>query len=208
MTEIFNNFGDIILNIFIMIFSFLFFGGVAFGVFKLFMRFKQYTEFLCIIWKNDAFGQLIEVTDGAGIFTDGKTKNKRFFLKKANVGLNPDNVPYVQRGNKRIVYLRQDGLKNFSFVRPVIHNQNVSLEVGEEDVNWAINAYERQKNIFAQNLLMQYLPFIILAFVSIVILIIFIYFFKNFGVLADAAVALKEAAQALAQAKSGTMVIQ
>ena len=43
---------------------------------------------------------------------------------------------------------------------------------------------------------MQYLPFMMLAFVSIIILVMFIYFFKEFDTLKDVAIALKEAALA------------
>ena len=40
-----------------------------------------------------------------------------------------------------------------------------------------------------------------------IILIIFIYFFKEFGVMKDVAVAFADAAQSLAQARSGTLVM-
>jgi len=198
--------GDIAVNILILLFGLIFIGGVCFGLFLLVRRRKQYNQFKCIIWGRDAFGQLTETTDKAGIFVDTKTKNKRFFLKKAHVGLNPDNVPYIQSGKVKIVYLLRTGLKNFQFIRPLIAD-NFSIDVGEEDVNWAVNAYERQKKLFSSNVLLQYMPFIGLVFVSLIILIIFIYFFKDFAVLADVAEALKEAAQAFAQAQAGTVIV-
>ena len=46
-----------------------------------------------------------------------------------------------------------------------------------------------------------------LILTTLIILITFIYFFKDFDVLRDVAVALKEAAQAISQANSGTTVI-
>jgi hypothetical protein len=147
-------------------------------------------------------------TDRGGIFVDSKTKNKRFFLKKANVGLEPDNIPYKFIGKHKTVYLLRDGLKNFRYFDiNTTGNPEITVNVGEEDVNWAINAYERQKRLFSQTLLMQLMPFIALAFVSIIILIIFIYFFKDFAVLKDVALSLKEGAQELAKAKAGTTVI-
>ena len=180
--------------------------GAAFWMFQLK---KKYSQFKCTIWERDGFGQLSQKHDDAGIFIDSKTNNKRFFMRKANVGLEPDNIPYVigHRGSK-FVYLYRTGLKNFAFIKPNIStNGRILLSVGEEDVNWAINAYERQKKIFSNNLLMQYLPFIALAFVSIIILVIFIYFFKDFDVLKDTALALGEAARALAAANSGTVIL-
>jgi uncharacterized membrane protein len=178
-------------------------------VYWLWMQKKRYSQFRCIVWERDGFGQLKMLFDDAGIFVDKKTNNKRFFMKRANVGLEPDNIPYLPSDTGvKYVFLLRTGLKNFTFIRPNIGPQgDVVLKVGEEDVNWAINAYERQKKIFQQSTFMQYLPFIALAFVSIIILIVFIYFFKDFGVLRDAAVALKEASANLAAAKAGTTVL-
>ena len=104
------------------------------------------------------------------------------------------------------VWLYRTGLKNFQYVDlNITPNPGATITVGEEDVNWAINAYERQKKLFSTTLLMQLMPFIMLAFVSIIILIIFIYFFKEFSTLKDMAVAMGEAAQIIAQARTGVI---
>lgn len=172
-----------------------------------YLRWKKFQQYRVIIWERDGFGQLQETYDRAGIFVDGKTKNKRFFLRKANVGLDPDQVPYLPGGKNKVVYLYRTGLKNFRFIKPRIQEKSMSLEVGEEDVNWAVNAYERQKKLFSNSIWMQIMPYMVIAFVSIVILIIFIYFFRQFGTLQQTAVALHEAAQALAQASGASIVI-
>ena len=198
--------GDIAVNILILLFGLIFIGGLCFGLFLLVRRRKQYNQFKCIIWGRDAFGQLTETTDKAGIFVDAKTKNKRFFLKKAHVGLNPDNVPYIQSGKVKIVYLLRTGLKNFQFIRPLIAD-NFTIDVGEEDVNWAVNAYERQKKVFGSSMLLQYMPFIVLAFVSIIVLVIFMNLFKKFDVLGEIAASMSQAATAMAQAQTGTVVL-
>jgi len=195
------------LNILIVVISILIVGAFVIVLTLLYLKWRRYQEYKCVVWEEDGFGQLNENIDSAGIFVDAKTKNKRFFMRRANVGLNPDNVPYIPtRGGKKVVYLLRTGLKNFTFIKPRI-KQTLTLQVGEEDVNWAINAYERQKRLFNQNVLLQYMPFIALGFVSIIILIMFIYFFKDFAVLKEVAVSLKEAAVAMAQAKAGTVVI-
>lgn len=201
--------GGTLLNIGIMLIVIVVLAGITYGVTFLFLRYKQYNEFRCVILHRDGFGQLVEKSDTAGIFVDKKTNNKRFFMKKNNVGLNPDNVPYLPgTGGKKTVYLSQVGLKNFRFIHFNLNNPNeFGVSVGEEDVNWAINAYERQKKMFSQSMLMQLMPFMIIAFVSIIILVIFIYFFKNFGVLKSVAQELHHAAEAIAQAKSGTTII-
>ena len=181
------------------------FALTGFGVW-LFLKWKKYQQYKCIIWERDGLGNIRQYSDNAGIFVDKKTNNKRFFLQRSNVGLEPDNVPYVIMDNKKLVYLIRRGLKNFQYIKPVISAEGFEFKVTEEDVNWAINAYERQKKIFQENKFMQYLPFILLAFVSIIILIVFIYFFKEFGVLREVAVALRQTAEALVQYKSGVVL--
>lgn len=199
---------DIVISVAIMIVGILFGGGlIAFGLIAYFQH-KKYNQFDFVIWGRDSFGQLVEEKDTGGIFVDKKTNNKRLFLKKNNVGLDPDNVPYISIGGRKKVYLLKLGLKNFRYIKPKVDFNGLAFIVGEEDVNWAINSYERQKKVFGQNWLLQYLPFMALAFVSIIILIMFIYFFKQFPVLKDIALAMKEAAQQLAAAQGGTVILQ
>lgn len=203
----------IALSIVILILSVLFIGGVVIGFIFLYKNWKRFNEFSCIIWEENGFGQLTETRDKAGIFVDSKTNNKRFFIKKANVGLDPDKVPYVPTigggyfSAPKTVYLYRTGLKNFHFIKPNIQSPKITLTVGEEDVNWAINAYDRQKKLFSTSKLMQFLPYIAIAFVSIIILVMFIYFFKEFGTLKEMAVEFKEVAKILKQIKLGTNII-
>jgi len=185
------------LNVGIIIISGVLIGGAVIGIAYFLMKYKRYKQFKCVVWEKDAFGQTKENYDDAGIFVDRKTKNKRFFMKKYNVGLEPDNIPYVQSGKTKTVYLHRTGLKNFTFIKPVITSSGVNFSVGEEDVNWAVNAYDRQKRLFSTNVLLQYMPFIALAFVSIIILATFIYFFKEFTTLKVVAERLHDTALAL-----------
>lgn len=201
------NITNIASNIGMLLLLTIFFGAVAFGAMFAMAQYRKWSQFTCVIWGKDGFGQIVEKPDRAGIFVDRKTKNKRFFMRKAKVGLECNNIPYIQKGNRKIVYLLQIGLKNFKFIKPTIANKQMVFDVGEEDVNWAINEYERQKKLFDNNLLLQYMPFILLGFVSIIILIMFIYFFKQFPVLAQTAEALKEASVAYAQSQGGTVVL-
>jgi len=195
------------LNFAIIIFVMMVIGAVLILATKIYLKWKQYNEYSITIWKVDKYGQRTESYDSAGVFIDPKTKIKRLFLRRNNVGLNPDNIPFTSAGSKKVVHLLQTGLKNFHYINLHIENPKVTLSVGEEDVNWAINDYERQKSLFDTNKFLQYMPYIAIAFVSIIILITFIYFFKDFDVLKDTAIALREAAQAISQANSGTTVI-
>ena len=186
----------------------LFVGGLAVLVTWLYLKWKRYQQFEIEIWQRDGLCQLNVKYDKGGIYVDSKTKNKRLFIKKHGVGLDPDNVPYMPSGkNKKKVLLLQTGLKNFRYIKPIITGGMMSFVVGEEDVNWAINSYERQKKMFGDTWLAQYLPFMIIAFVSIIILILFIQLFKVAPDLRDAAVALKEASIAMAQSRSGTVLV-
>lgn len=194
------NFGIILL---ILLFVFVLIGFFIYAL----IQYKKWSQFKCIIWGRDGFGQLVEKTDRAGIFVDSKTKNKRFYLKKSNVGLDCNNIPYIQHGKQKRVYLLQIGLKNYKFIKPTISGDVFNFDVSEEDVNWAINAYDKQKKLFNQNILLQYMPFILLAFVSMIILIMFIYLFKQFPIMLQIAKALKEAATTYAQGQAGTVVL-
>jgi len=198
------------LNIGVIVGVLLIVGAVLIIITLAVLKWKKYQQFDCIIFEKDGFGQLREKADKAGIFVDKKTQNKRFFLRKNNVGLEPDNIPYIstQKG-KKIVYILQTGLKNFTFLRFNIDTDidKFKISVGEEDVNWAINAYERQKKLFSTSLLMQLMPYIGIAFTSIIILVIFIYFFKGFGDLKVMAEALRDMSGHVENIKAGTTVI-
>jgi len=183
---------------------FIIIGAVWFYITKV----KKFKEFKVIIWEKDGFGQLTEKYDQAGIFVDRATGNKLLFLRRANVGLTPDNIPFLPtRGKQPVIYLLQTGLKNFRYLKPVVDDGLLTFTVGEEDVNWAVNSYERQKKMFSQSWLAEYLPFMILAFVCMVILILFVYLFKQFPLIKEMMVEMKEIAKAIAQAKAGTVVV-
>lgn len=196
------------LNVVIMILSIVLLTGVILGAFWLWDKKQKYSQYNCVILERDGFGQLRQTYDKAGVFVDKKTNNKRFFMKKNNVGLTPDNIPYIPTAKGKTVYLIKHGLKNFAYINFNITKDNtgITLETGEEDVNWAINAYERQKKLFQQSMLMQLMPFIIIAFVTIIIMVIFIYFFKDFATLKDMAQALQQAAIEIGKYKAARVV--
>lgn len=195
-------------NIAIIIIVIALLAGAVIGTIFVLNNWRKYKQFAVEIWQKDGFGQFTVKYDDAGIFVDPKTQNKRLFLKKNNVGLNPDNIPYMRTdGGKKKVYVLQTGLKNFQYIKPVIRDDLITFTVGEEDVNWAVNAYERQKKMFAQSWIAQYLPFIMLAFVCMIILILFVQLFNKFPIILEMIKEMKEVARALAQAKSGTVVI-
>ena len=95
----------------------------------------------------------------------------------------------------------QSGLKNFQFLKPSVSgNPGIVFNVQEEDVAWAVNAYERHKKAFQQNLLQQIMPIIGMAFVFMLIVVCLYFIFKNFGTLSDTANAFNAAAETFTKA--------
>ena len=170
--------------------------AIFIGLYFLFRNINRFRGFRVIIWEVMESGGIRESYDKAGIFLSSKTGNKLFFLKGVGVGLNPDKLSYIQDAKgKKVVYLLRYGFKNFVFINPVVSDVGkINFKVGEEDVNWAVNSYEANKKRFSQSLLFQLLPFMVLALVCIIILILMISLFKNFSVLGTLADRLGEIA--------------
>jgi len=195
-------------RVIIIMLSVVIIGVIAFVGYLKYKDYKRYTD-VCIILEK-AGDNVVMDKDLGGVFIDNKTNNKRFFLKKHQVGLDPDNIPWVP-GSKgqRYVYLLRVGLKNFRYLNMRIPaDGKFIITVGEEDVNWALNAYEKYKKIFGSTLLQQLLPYIGIALMGVFILAMFVLLFNKIGILTEVAKAFEEAAKAFAQAKSGTTVIQ
>ena len=179
-------------------------------------REKRYDTKTFIIDVDYETGQIngIKPFGRAGVFVDGKTKNKRFFLKGDTVGLDPDKVPYINLiggsspiAPRRGVIMIQTGLKNFRFIRPTINaNKTLLFKVGEEDVNWAINAYERQKKVFGTSLLEKILPYIPLVIITFGLVVIIVTVFKNLPAVKELLVEMKGITENLARAQMGTVV--
>ena len=196
------------LLLFIWIAVFFLVGILGFAAWYITRHYMRYSQYECFIFYKDGFGQLSYKKDKAGIFVDPKTKNKRFFLKKNNVGLSPDNVP-VLPGTKNTVFLAQYGLKNFSYVRIKMDDiDKIMFNVGEEDVNWAVNAAEREEKKWrVKDRLLQYMPYISLALVAIIILVMFIYLFKEIPSMLGEMKQILLEAQKLSAMNQGTTVI-
>lgn len=179
-------------------------------IFYFFMKKKKHGEsYKVIIYSQDGFGQITQRNDTATIHVDSVTKNKRLFVKNANVGLEADKIPYTM-GSKgeKTVYLLQTGLKNFRFITVEIDVPLIDLKVGEEDVNWALNEFDRSIKMFeSKNFLKEWGPYIMFLISVFAIVILLILLFNKFSVIESASQNLKEAAQYIAQAKSGTIVM-
>lgn len=205
---IIQNLGQSAVGLVVLIIAVLILVGIVVAITLMILNARKFKQFNVVIWQRDGFGQFIQKHDEGGIFVDKKTGNKRLFLKNANVGLTADNLPYLPtvKGSKYI-YLLQTGLKNFKFLKPNISGDFINFTVGEEDVNWAVNDYDALKKRFNSSWLQQYLPFIILGFTIMVMLIMFIYIFNKLPLFLDIAKEMKNVAELLAAAKTGTTII-
>lgn len=170
-------------------------------------------KYIIRIFSKDANGQIIQLKDDkAGIFLDKKTQYRLFKLKRNKFALDPDNIPYILTvKGKMLVYLLQTGLKNYQYLTPQIHsNPGLVFNVEDEDVAWAINAWERYKNPYANTVWSQIAPFIGMAFVFITVVVALYFIFTKAGFNADLLRDLADAAIQLKQggAVSGTTVVQ
>ena len=171
-------------------------------IIRYYKKVLRYKEYAVKIFTTDGAGNIWIKRDNGGVFEERRTKARRLWLKKAEVGLSPDNIPFIMNQNgKKEVYLLQTGAKNYRYLKFDINNQQFGFKVGEDDVNWGLLTYEINKRQFQNDKLLQYMPYISLVLVSMVILIMFIYLFRNFGV-------LKTAAQYLAEATKNMKMIQ
>lgn len=200
--------GQSAIGLVVLIVAVLILVGIVVAFTLMVLNSRKFKQFKVIIWQRDGFGQYIQKHDEGGIFVDRKTGNKRLFLKFAKVGLTPDNIPYLPTGKGvKFIYLLQTGLKNFKFIKPNISGEFINFTVGEEDVNWAVNDYDAQKKRFNSSWLQQYLPFIILGFTIMVMLIMFVYIFNKLPLFLEIAKEMKNVAELLVQARTGTTVI-
>ncbi len=188
-------------------------GAVGIGIVYAFAfyvnRIKRY-NWVVRIFDKDANGQIIQQKDDkGGIFIDRKTNYRLFLLRRTKFGLDPDEIPYIltSKGQK-IVYILQTGLKNFQYMVPkIVNDSQIVFNVQDEDVAWAMNAWERYKNPYKNKFLEHIMPFIGMAFVFLLVIISLYYIFKHIGVLSEVANAFKDAATEFAKVQTGTEVI-
>jgi len=209
--------GSQVLNVVVWIISILFVGGCALGVWFVIRRMKRFGGFRCIIWHVNEEGEIIsESSDAGGIFKDGRTGNVLFHFRKNKYACNPDMIErlsILRRGRfgrmGRIIYFLKVGEKDFRpIIPPKFSKDGMKAALGEEDLNFAINAYERSKKVFSQSMLLQILPYAVLVIVSFTILILFIFLFKEFPKnISTASNAMVQAAEALKAASGSSTVI-
>lgn len=193
----------------IIVFGVFVLATLAFFGYRSFNSRTLYKTQVHIYYQEPGTKSPIYYTDKGGVFTNKKTNMKRFYLQNQRVGLNPDNIPFIfgKKGQK-IVTLWQTGIKSFRYVNPTVSdNPGLKFNVGEEDVNWALVAFNEWVNRFkVSSFLQQYGHMILWAVTVMGTLFLLFFVMEKFDVLASVANSLNEAAQAMKQASVGTIV--
>ena len=194
-------------SLLLLIFAIVVVVAVIAGGLTAYFNMRRYKQFRIIIFEKDGAGNTVMRMDEGGVFVDKATNNKRLYLKKAGIGMAPDNIPYMYCNNARWVMVLRTGLKNFRYINIQFDKSLINFIVGEEDVNWALNVYEAHKKRFTLDWLQKHLPLIVIMISVVIMLVIFVIFMNKMGVLNDIAKNLAEVTGNLVQIKSGTTII-
>lgn len=176
---------------------------------KAYMNKKKYDYTVHIYHQEPGSSMPIERWDRGGIYTEPLSNIKAFWLEKNRIPLCPDNIPITfSSTGKKIVTLLQTGLKNFRYVNPsVSNNPGFAFNVGEDDVNWAINSFSAWWSHFKKDSWVQkYGGMLIFALAVVGSLMLFYFVAQKFDTIGTAAQALASAAEALKAVKVGTVL--
>lgn len=169
---------------------------LGFASYYAFMMRRHRRKVEILVYDN-TIGQVVDKKhDRGGIYVRGGMK--LFWLWKAKTGIKPEVVSAIPTSKGLVSYfIMPEGSKTIAPVSLQCTAEGFNMRIGEEDINYAIADYNRHKNaLMGKGLLMQLLPYIIIAFIAVIVLIGFIYLTKKFDVLADVAASLDNAAQA------------
>lgn len=174
------------------------------------IRMRKYS-WIIRVFERDSSGNLVQLADDkGGIFLDRTTNYRLLLLRKHKFGLDPDHIPYIMNSRgRRITYLLRTGLKNYQFLKPVVEeNKGIKFNVEDEDVAWAVNAYQKYKIPNKNDLLKQILPILGIAVFGIIIVIMIYLILEKFDVLSDVANALVQATDNMQRVNTGTTVVE
>lgn len=185
-------------------------GTIIFAVWR-FLQWKKYREFVVLILEEDEFGQMNVKFDSAGIFVDGRSNQKKFFLRGANVGLKIDDLKYAPcKDGKKLVMIQKFKGSDPKYVYYSVDRKTESVSFGmtEEDLNWGLAMYDRAQNTFEwKNKLLQYAPWMGLVFIGFIFLVVCIVTIKELKVIPEATSTLKDIVQQAVNSKAGTVIL-
>lgn len=162
------------------------------------------------IFSFDAFGRPIQENTKGGIFVNTKTKHKRFWLKKYKaMNLDPDKIKPVPTGKGKVVYLVRYSEKDWRYLNMNLSpNPGFSIDIGEQEVNWWLSEKARWEKIIFPDKLLAWLPWIGLFFIGIIFIIVVVTIFNKFEVFEAISTNIASAAESMAQAQSGQVIVE
>lgn len=146
-------------------------------------NYKRYKQYECIVYEKDTFGNVHAQRDDAAIFLKGA--NRRLWLRKNKISMPGDDLPYYMVGKKKTLNVLKKGTKNFVFVEPDIDDEGLTFNVGEEDVNWAAIEWDRSTKNFGQTWIMQMMPYAIVMFSVMIVMVVYIMFIRKLDLLVE-----------------------
>lgn len=154
------------------------FSVIGLGLYFYKNKIGKYKQFRCIIWQKDNLsGNIIEKVDDGGIFIDKKTEVYGLWLRRQpGVVLNADQIPWIQSGKTKVIYLLQCGIKSFKYVQPSVTTEGLKFNLGEEDINWGIFEYRNSHNLLKKDEFGKQVVAQVFFFVIAILIVIMIYF--------------------------------
>jgi len=162
-----------------------------------YLRKKKYNQYTVRILDKDSNGKSYERPDRAGVFLDKKTGFKLLWLEKEKIGMNPNNIPYISRLDKKgriikIVTLRKIGVNNYVYIDIKV-GETVEISVGEEDLNNATQEMVKIRRTFnKESWLSKLAPYMMFIITVLITMIILISLFNKFTVLEEVSKNMKE----------------
>lgn len=173
-----------------------------------YIRIRKFTDNVIILRRadfKDPNSPIIRGSDKGGIWKI-KSGAKEYRLKRTKTSLSLENYKFMlneKKGRTVILWQYEDG---YRFVGFKLDDSNIDISLTNEDITGAIRDYDKFSNAFAPASWFEryggMLSLIVVAFALIVVIAVVL---NKFEVLQGVANALKEAAQALAQAKSAAV---
>jgi len=184
------------------------------GMFLLIRHLMRYSQFNVTIFYKDSNNQWMQKKDKGGVFINNKTKSRLLHLKNAKTVMNPDYIPFLIEKGKKVIYLKEVGIRNYVYLKHSFKENDVNITVGEEDVNAAIQDFEVATRVLKANW-EQYIPLIATIFAMAILLIVMIVYANKWqevmmagqGAAVENAKAMAEWARQLAVAKSGATIV-
>lgn len=174
--------------------------AIIFVIYKIYKWNAQFTDTVLVL-KKDNLGNIVGEWDRGGACFDVQSKHRLWFLKSGIGGLDPDKKPFISTKKGVFVIVFKQGLKALHYVTPIVNEKgDMELKVSDQEISWAINAYERSKKILFWDRLKEFLPYIA-AFMFMVIACALLVFLINKLDLKAVVAQLESTARIIAEAK-------